>query len=273
MAPQRSHPAVTEDHELTITGHRLHCRTLCPEGHPGIGKGPTLVLLHEALGCITQWGRFPQELLHATGLPALIYDRYGHGQSEPLAGPRPSDYLEVEAFQALPQVLAAFGIETPILYGHSDGGTIALLYGAEFPASPAAIICEASHAFLEPITERGLRRAKEAYAKGPLRERLAQLHGDRLEALFHGWNEVWLSPARRHWDITGRLGTLRAPLLMIQGENDEYGSLAQVREVTARTGGPAEEFLIPGCGHAPHHQARSEVLERVTGFLRRVPRS
>lgn len=256
-----------EDRNLVAGGRRLRARTLLPPGSAGLDRGPALVLLHEALGCITQWGHFPEELVRATGLPALVYDRYGHGHAERLQGPRPLDYLEREALETLPGILAAFGIRAPILYGHSDGGTIALLHGAAFPGIPMALVCEAHHVFLEETTARGLRRAAEAYASGRLRDRLARLHGDNLDALFRGWNDVWLAPERRDWDITARLDAIQAPVLMIQGEKDEYGSAAQIEAVASRVQGPAETLLIPGCGHAPHHESRALVLERVAGFL------
>lgn len=256
-----------EDHEVEIAGRRLFVRTLVPPGGPDIGQGPTLVLLHEALGCISQWGHFPEELVRATGLPAFLYDRYGHGQSEGLQGPRPADYLEIEAIEVLPHILAAFGITAPIPFGHSDGGTIALLFAAEYPTVPAAVICEAHHVFLEEITVRGLRRAAEAYATGRLRDRLARLHGDNLDPLFRGWNDIWLAPERRHWDITPRLTTIQAPLLMIQGEYDEYGSEAQIQAVAARVSGPAHHLLIPDCRHVPHHECRERVLARSVAFL------
>jgi len=259
-----------EDHEVVIAGRRLCVRTLVPPGGPGIGQGPTLVLLHEALGCIAQWGHFPEELVCATCLPALLYDRYGHGRSEGLRGPRAADYLEAEALRVLPQVLQAFGITEPIPYGHSDGGTIALLFAAEYPAVPAALICEAHHVFLEDITVRGLRRAAEAYATGRLRDRLVRLHGDNLDPLFRGWNDIWLAPERRHWDIRPRLTSLQAPVLMIQGEHDEYGSEAQIQAVTSRTRGPAETLLIPDCRHVPHHECRERVLRQTADFLGRL---
>ena len=256
-----------EDHEVEIAGRRLFFRTLVLPGGPGIGQGPTLVLLHEALGCIAQWGHFPEELVRATGLPALLYDRYGHGRSEGLRGPRDADYLEIEALQVLPRVLQAFGITEPIPYGHSDGGTMALLFAAEYPAVPPALVCEAHHVFLEDVTVRGLHRAAQAYATGRLRDRLARLHGDNLDPLFRGWNDIWLAPERRDWDITPRLTTIQAPVLIIQGENDEYGSEAQIRAVSARAQGPVEILFIPACNHAPHHECRERVLERAAEFL------
>ncbi len=268
--PEPPLPSVAaKDLDLRIEGRRLRCRSLLPEGS-ALGCGPTLVLLHEALGCIAQWGRFPEALVQATGLPALVCDRYGHGASEPLEGPRAVDYLEMEAHAVLPRILETFGIGAPVLLGHSDGGSIALLFAAEFPDVPRALVCEASHVFLEELTVRGLRRAGQAYAQGSLRERLAPLHGGGVDALFQGWNEVWLAPERADWDITAGLGAIRAPLLMIQGEQDEYGSLAQIQAVISRVGGPAETCLVPHCGHAPHHQARAQVLDRVADFLRKV---
>jgi len=262
--PSRIH---SRDFDQQVAGCQLRCRTLRPEGCEGPNSGPALVFLHEALGCISQWGRFPEELVRATGLPALLYDRYGHGASEALDGPRSPDYLEHESFTVLPQLLAALDIDAPVLVGHSDGGTIALLFAAEFPEVPRAVLCEAAHVFLEEITLQGLQRAEADFTGGPLRERLARHHGDRVDALFRGWQEVWRSPARRNWNVTARLASIQAPVLMIQGEDDEYGSPAQVQAVLSRVSGLGEAHLVPGCGHIPHSQARPLVLQRMTQFL------
>lgn len=256
----------TEDLDLPIGNQSLCARWLLPDGRRS--AGPTLVFLHEGLGSIAQWRDFPEALVRATGLPALVYDRTGHGGSPSLPGPRTMDYLEAEAIQVLPSVLAACGLDSPILVGHSDGATIALLFAARFPDLPRAILAEAAHVFLEPVTLAGLRGAREAFQTGPLRVQLARFHGDKVDALFHGWNDTWLAPESRHWDMTPLLTDIRAPLLMIQGEDDEYGSPAQVHAVLSRVAGPAESLLIPGCGHVPHVQARERVLERAVAFLR-----
>lgn len=261
-APDSIH---TEDLDLPLGNQHLRARWILPDGRRS--AGPMLVFLHEGLGSIAQWRDFPEALARATGFSALVYDRLGHGGSPSLAGPRTMDYLETEATQVLPSVLAACGIEAPILVGHSDGASIALLFAAAFPDAPRAVISEAAHVFLEPVTLAGLRGAKEAFQAGPLRAKLARFHGDKVDALFRGWNDTWLAPESRHWDMTSLLTTIRAPLLMIQGEDDEYGSPAQVHAVVSRVAGPAESMLIPGCGHIPHFQARERVLERAVAFL------
>lgn len=264
-------PIQTIDFDLQVLGQRLHARRLVPSLSE-TKRPANLVFLHEGLGCIAQWGDFPEALVRATGLPALLYDRLGHGESAPLMGPRSPHYLEEEASSTLPRVLALCEIDSPVLIGHSDGASIALLYASEFPHSPVAVLSEAAHVFLEEITLAGIRRAVAAFDQGKLRKGLLPYHGDKVDALFWAWADTWLSPAFRDWDITSRLPALRAPLLMIQGEEDGYGSPAQVEAILSRVGGPKKGWLIPGCGHAPHQQARQAVLEGMASFLQALLR-
>lgn len=258
-----------EDFDLWIDGKRLRARSLRPDGAEPLA-GPTLVFLHEGLGSIAQWRDFPDALVRASGLPAFLYDRLGHGDSQALTANRSPHYLEEEARVTLPQILAARAMKAPVLIGHSDGGSIALLYAAAFPLEPRAVITEASHVFLEEITLAGLRRAVAAFDQGKLRSGLWPFHGEKVDALFRAWADTWLAPAHRDWDITSHMTTLRAPLLMIQGEADGYGSPAQIDAVRTRVQGPSEAMLIPGCGHAPHHEARALVLACMTAFLQGI---
>lgn len=217
------------DAEVVADGRRLAVRRLVPRAQPaGAGDPPVLVFLHEGLGSIAQWRDFPAALCRATGLAGLVYDRWGFGGSEPLELPRPRDYLEREAERALPRVLEACGVERPILVGHSDGGSIALLYAAAHPARPLACITEAAHVFVEAVTLDGIRAAADAWRTGGLPARLARYHGDKTEAVFRGWTETWLRADFRDWNIEARLPAIACPLLVIQGADDEYGSKAQV---------------------------------------------
>lgn len=252
---------------LRAGGHRLRARTISPSGATPAGETPTLVFLHEGLGSIEQWRDFPCRLAQATGLAALIYDRYGHGGSEPLREPREMDYHRREAHDTLPEVLAACGIEAPVLIGHSDGGTIALLYSARFPEKPRGVITEAAHVLVDEVTLAGIREAVRAYEGGGLRERLARYHGAGTELLFRGWSDVWLAPGYRQWSIEGTLCAIRCPVLVIQGEEDEYGSALQMEAILNRVSGRGERLLIPRCGHIPHHQARETVLGEMTRFI------
>ncbi len=262
----------TEDLFVSAGGHRLAARWLRPRGGAAPGS-PVLVFLHEGLGSIAQWRDFPAALVAATGLPALIYERWGFGRSEPLHLPRPRDYLVREAETALPEVLAACGIERPILVGHSDGGTIALLYAAAFPERPLACITEAAHVFVEAETLEGIGAAAEAWETTDFRDRLTRYHGGRTDSVFRGWTETWLRQDFRDWNMVGRLPDIVCPLLVIQGADDEYGTAAQVEAIVEGASGPAEPYIVPDCGHVPHQQQREAVLEAMKGFVENLPES
>jgi len=246
---------------VQAAGHRLRVRRIP-------GAGPTLVFLHEGLGGIAQWRDVPAALAHATGLPALVYERYGYGASDPRVGPPDPHYLEEESLRALPEVLAACGIERPFLVGHSDGGSIALLYGAQWPDRPLGIVTEAAHVFMEAMGIEGLRRAREAFETTDFRDRLKRHHGDRVDAMFHNWNDVWLDPRHLDWTFAPRLSAITAPVLAVQGLDDEYGTPAQVETIVRGVKGPSRSLLVPGCGHVPHFQARDLVLGEMARFIR-----
>ena len=257
-----------EDIDLPVDGIHLRARWIRHRPDHDLRSEPTLVFLHEGLGSIAQWRDFPEALTQCTGLPALVYDRQGHGGSPRLVEPRTMHYLETEACRVLPSVLTAAGIQAPVLVGHSDGGTIALLFAAKFPKVPLAVISEAAHVLLEPIMLQGLRTTVAAFTQGSLRAKLARYHREKTDGLFHGWSATWLDPASEAWDITAQMHTITAPLLLIQGEGDDYGSPAQIQAITSRARGHAESLLIPGCGHVPHFQAREVVLARMAAFVK-----
>jgi pimeloyl-ACP methyl ester carboxylesterase len=250
-------------------GHNLQVMSLDPPGIPEGGEA-TLVFLHEGLGSIGQWRDFPRQLADATGLGALVYDRYGFGGSDPLQEKRDGMYLQREAHETLPQVLKSCGVDRPILIGHSDGGTIALLFAARFPEQPRGVITEAAHVFIEEVTLAGIRQAVTAFEAGSLREKLERYHGQRTDSMFRGWSETWLVPEFREWTMEECLAEIRCPVLAIQGENDEYGTAAQVQAIAGLVAGPGELLLIPGCGHSPHQQARELVLREMTRFVDRL---
>lgn len=236
-------------------------------GRPGqaVADGPVLVFLHEALGCDSMWKGVPTALSDATRLPFLTYDRLGHGRSGPLPGPRDERYLEVEAYEVLPAVLEASGVTDPILVGHSDGGTIALMYASR--RRVRAVVAEAAHVFVEEVTLAGIRAAVETWDTTDLDSRLARHHGDKTAALFRAWAETWLSEPFRSWNVESCLAGVAAPVLVVQGADDEYGTLRQVEAIAGGVSGPSRTLLVPGCRHIPHLQAPDTVLPAIADFV------
>lgn len=255
--------AHTDDH-VSAGGHRLRIRWYAPRRDPA---QPVLVMLHQGLGSVSQWRDFPERLARATGCAAVGYDRYGYGGSDALTEPRRPDFLDVEATRTLPDLLAALRVENPILYGHSDGGTIALMYAAAFPQKPAAVISEAGHILSEVHAGTGFEDVVRAFETTDLRQRLERHHGDKTDSMFRGWADIWRSPAMRGWQMLDRLAAIRCPLLVIQGKDDAHGSAAQVDPIGERSGGPVETFWIDDCEHSPHLERPDQVVARVAGFL------
>jgi pimeloyl-ACP methyl ester carboxylesterase len=227
----------------------------------------TLVFLHEGLGSIAQWRDFPLAVSLATGLPTVIYERGGHGNADPLDRPRSANYLHEEALQSLPEVLRKLKIDDVILIGHSDGGSIALIFAAVWPDKVRGIITEAAHVFVEEVTLAGIREAVRIYTTTDLPDRLSKYHGSNTEKAFRGWSDTWLSPAFRDWNIEQCLPGVRCPVLAIQGRDDEYGTPAQVEAIVNGVSGPVKPLILTDCGHVPHHQARERVLAEMTRFI------
>ena len=245
---------------LEAGGHRLETWSEGPDG----SQGPTLVFLHEGLGSVEQWRDFPQKLAQATGLGAFAYSRAGYGRSSSIQLPRPVRYMHDEA-RLLPQILSAAGIAKPILVGHSDGASIAIL-AAGSGAPALALVLEAPHVFAEEAGLASIARARDAYAKTDLRARLARYHDD-VDAAFLGWNGAWLDPAFKEWNIEASLPAIHAPVLIIQGEDDEYGTQKQLEAIQRGAGGPVTIELLPRCGHAPHRERPQETLAAMTRFI------
>jgi pimeloyl-ACP methyl ester carboxylesterase len=256
-----------EDFNLTAAGHRLRARRLSHLRRKWRDGCPVLVFLHEGLGCITLWRDFPAGLVEATGLDGLVYDRWGHGKSDPLTVRRPYHYLHDEAFDSLPEVLQQCAVKEAILIGHSDGGTIALLYGARYRQGVRGIITEAAHVFVEEVTLVGIRETVKHYQSGDLKERLSRYHGANTDTLFRAWADTWLDPGFRDWNVESYLPQVSSPLLVIQGEGDEYATRAQVDAIVGQVSGPARPLLVPQCGHSPHRDARARVLQVMAAFI------
>lgn len=231
-------------------------------------RAPTLVLLHEGLGSIAQWREFPDQLAQATGCRTLVYSRYGYGGSEVLAAPQPLDFMHREANESLPELLRQLAIENPVLIGHSDGASIALIHaGAGFPVR--GLILEAPHVFVEEETLAGIRAAKQAFLETDLPRRLAKFHRDAGKT-FGGWCDVWLDPAFRSWDIRAGLTRIEAPVLLVQGEQDEYGTMAQVEAIAGQVRGPVGVLKLSACGHSPHRDQPQAVLQAMVAFVDRL---
>jgi pimeloyl-ACP methyl ester carboxylesterase len=229
-----------------------------------------VVLLHEGLGCVALWRDFPEVLAEATGCGVFAYSRFGYGNSDPVTLPRPMSYMHNEALTVLPGVLDAAGIRRAVLLGHSDGGSIVAIYaGAERDPRIAGVVMMAAHFFVEDLNIESIREIKQSYEQGDLRPRLARYHRD-VEMAFRGWNDAWLDPRFRAFDVTGEVAQIRAPVLALQGTDDPYGSDEQIRvlERTARCA--VETRLIEGARHSPHLDAPAATLEAIVPFVRSV---
>ena len=228
---------------------------------------PPVVFLHEGLGSVAQWKDFPDRFCRAHGFAGLVYSRYGYGNSTP----RPhderwgADYLHRQAREVLPALIDRLGLHRPWLFGHSDGASIALLAAAHLGDRLGGIVVAAPHVMVEEISLRGIRAARAAYLAGPLRERLVRHHAD-VESAFWAWNDTWLDPGFRNWDIRPEVEKIRIPLMAIQGEDDEYGTLEQIDSI-ARLAPQTRLLVLPGCGHAPHRDAAGRVIEDAGRFI------
>ena len=256
-----------KDFFIRAGGHRLRVRKLSHPDSDGEGSQPTLVFLHEGLGSIEMWHDFPTILAETTACDCLIYDRWGHGRSDPLDVKRTLGYVHGEALDSLPEVLDHSHVDDAILIGHSDGGSIALIFAAEYPEVTRGIITEAAHVFVEETTLQGIREALVIYNTTDLKQKLTRYHGDNTEKIFRAWSDTWLQPDFRSWDIQDCLPKIKCPLLVIQGEDDQYGTAAQVEAITSQVTGKSKPLLIPNCGHIPHKEARDRVVREMTEFI------
>ena len=251
---------------VSVRGRNLEYRRIA-----AAADSPALVFLHEGLGSISQWRDFPARIVAGTGLPAIVYARYGHGQSDVLQQPHGVDFMHRDALESLPEFLRQLGIERPILIGHSDGASIALIYaGAGHPLQ--GLVAMAPHVFVEDISIQGIVAAKRVFETTDLPQKLARHHRDPVKT-FYGWNDVWLAPAFRGWNIEGFLPAIKCPLLAIQGQDDEYGSMAQVDAIARQVSGPVEVLKLEHCAHSPHQDQPEIVAKAIVEFVKRcVPK-
>lgn len=238
---------------------------------------PLLVFLHEGLGSLSMWKDFPQQLCEATGCRGLVLSRWGYGRSSPRLPHEawPVSFMHEQAYDFLPAFFEAVGIDTvidrPWFYGHSDGGSIALLYAARYAQRVGGLVVAAPHVFVEDLTIRSIEAAREAYDATDLREKLARYHDD-VDSAFRGWNDVWLDPDFRQWDIRPLLATIRCPILALQGYDDQYGTMAQIDLIAAAA--PQTQLLkLHNCGHSPHRDQPADVVGAIKAFLMQTQHS
>jgi pimeloyl-ACP methyl ester carboxylesterase len=251
---------------LQAGGHRLEYATLQPQ-NAVTGDHPTLVFLHEGLGSVALWKNFPAEVVVATGCPALVYSRHGYGKSDRLTTSRNVDYMHREAINVLPDVLDQLGIKFPVLIGHSDGASIALIHAGEGKWPVRGVVAMAPHVFVEDVTVASIAEAKSTFQNSDLPERLGRYHDD-ARSTFMAWNDIWLHPDFRRWNIEEYLPGVQCPVLLIQGEGDQYGTAAQVEAIARQVSGRVKTVMLPDCAHSPHQSPQKDAtIAAIAGFV------
>ena len=251
---------------LDLAPLRLEYRMIGPRPD----AAPTIVMLHEGLGSVGLWGSFPNELAAATGTGVFVYSRAGYGKSSGAKLPRTTSFMDEEAREVLPRVLEAIGFRRGFLLGHSDGASIATIYaGSVQDHRVRSLVLIAPHFFTEELGLAEIRRARKSFVSGALREKLAPWHAD-VDTAFRSWNEPWLDPAFAKWDITDALGYIRVPILIVQGENDQYGTPRQLEAAKDECFCPVETVVLPGTRHIPHREAAELTLKAIADFFNRL---
>ena len=258
--------SLTDTGMLDLGDQQLEYRWVGPRPN----AAPTLVLLHEGLGCVGLWGDFPERLATATGLGVFLYSRAGYGASSTIALPRPINYMDPEAKAVLPRVLQAIGFQRGLLIGHSDGASIATIYaGSTEDHRISGLVLIAPHFFAEEMGLVAIAQAKVAFEGGDLRQRLARWH-QNVDAAFKGWNGAWLDPGFRAWDITDALAYIRVPVAIIQGVDDQYGTQRQIAVAEEQCYCPVEVTLLDGVQHAPQRESPDRVAQVIAEFAKRT---
>ncbi len=237
---------------------------------PAPDDAPTIVMLHEGLGCVGLWGDFPDRLAAATGAGVFVYSRAGYGASTKVDLPRPLDYMHIEALEVLPKLLDQIGFRRGLLVGHSDGASIAAIYAggvADHRVRGVAMI--APHFIVEDISVRSIAEIRKAYETTDLRSKLARWHGD-VDNAFYGWNGAWLDPEFRSWDIAEYLAYIRVPVAILQGADDQYGTMRQIEIAREECYCPVDVTVVPGAGHSPHRDAPGATLDAISEFAGRI---
>jgi pimeloyl-ACP methyl ester carboxylesterase len=255
---------------LQAGGHRLEYKFLRPDGSSATtAASPTLVFLHEGLGCAARWKSFPDVVAKATGCPALVYSRFGYGKSEQLTESREVDYLHREALTTLPEVLDQLDIRNSILIGHSDGASIAMIHAGSGAQPVRGLVLIAPHVFVEELAVTSIREARNAFETTDLEARLARYHDDPVST-FRGWNDIWLHPDFLRWNIEEYLPGIHCPVLLIQCEDDPYGTLSQIDAIARQVSGPVESCILPEGAHSPHLRQKEKTISAVVRFIGRI---
>ena len=251
---------------LTIGASELEYRAIGPAPE----TAATIVMLHEGLGSAALWGDFPDRLATATGCGVLVYSRAGYGASSPVGLPRPLEYMHIEALEVLPKVLERIGFRRGLLVGHSDGASIAAIYaGGVQDHRIRALSLIAPHFIVEDVSVSSIASIKTTYEQGELRAKLSRWHSD-VDNAFYGWNSAWLDPNFRDWDISEYLTYIRVPLQIVQGEDDQYGTVRQIEVAKAECYCPVDVAMVADAAHAPHREAADATLDAVAGFANRI---
>ncbi len=259
--------AQTESLFLTVQGKELEIQRI----HSQDDSKPTIVFLHEGLGSVSMWRDFPLQVVERTQCPAIVYSRIGYGNSEVLREPRTVRYMHDEALHVLPELLEKLAVQDPILLGHSDGGSIALIYAGEHDQVKGLILL-APHVFVEELSVGGIAAISTAFEKTNLGEKLARHHKDSA-ATFWGWSRIWLHPGFRSWNIESYLATIHCPVLAIQGLDDQYGTLAHLESIARHVPAAVDQVRLGNCQHSPHRDQPQEVLKAIAGFVARLAES
>lgn len=253
---------------LDLAPHRLEYRMVGPR----TDEAPTLVLLHQGLGSVGQWDDLPEKLSATTGCGVFAYSRVGYGFSSPAALPRPLDFMHVEAKEILPRVLDAIGFQRGVLVGHSDGASIAAIYaGSVQDHRVNGLVLMAPHFFVEDVTMNAIRAIRKAYDTTDMRARFRRWHAD-ADATVRGWSDVWLNNDVRLWDLRDDLAHIRVPVLIVQGEDDDFGTVRQIEIAQEECYCPVDALLMPGVKHVPHRESPEATLKAIAGFAERALR-
>lgn len=254
---------------VTIEDHEIYYEFINPKL---IDEGkPVIIFLHHGLGSVKQWGDFPKKISNLMQYPALVYDRLGYGKSSPFTEPYNISFFHNEALVMLPQLIEKLNINNKIiLFGHSDGGTIVLIYAARYSDKLIAVVSEAHHVFIEENNIKTIKDSIKDYEKGALKRSLSRYHGDKTDAVFYGWAKMWTEVLKKNWNLCEELKTITTPLMLIYGDNDEYGTIEQVNVIKNIVKNKVQTAIINDCAHFPHKEKEEEITDMVIDFFKKM---